>query len=84
MKSFAKVLFGAVAGMAAGAALGILFAPEKGSDTRKKIAQKGEELKDSAKEKFTDLVDMVSDKFDKAKCCAKKVKEDIDAEPNPN
>lgn len=81
MKSFAKVLFGAVAGMAAGAVVGILFAPDKGSDTRKKIAKKGEELKDSAKEKFTDLVDMVSDKFEKAKCCTKKEKDEPVSEP---
>jgi len=35
-----KVLLGVLAGIAAGAAIGILYAPEKGSDTRKKILGK--------------------------------------------
>ena len=36
--STGKVITGIVAGMAAGAVLGILLAPDKGSETRKKIA----------------------------------------------
>ena len=32
-----KVFLGVLAGVAAGAVLGILFAPDKGSKTRKKI-----------------------------------------------
>ena len=34
-----KVLLGVLAGVAVGATLGILFAPDKGSETRKKISQ---------------------------------------------
>ena len=40
MKS-GKILLGIMAGTAAGALLGILFAPEKGPVTRKKILKKG-------------------------------------------
>ena len=50
-----KLLLGLLAGVAVGAALGILFAPAKGSDTRKKIYDKGEDLTEGLKEKF-DLI----------------------------
>ena len=50
-----KVLLGVLAGLAAGAVLGILLAPDKGSETRKKILSKGEELADDLKEKHFTL-----------------------------
>ncbi len=59
-----KVLLGLLAGVAAGALLGVLFAPEKGSDTRKKLLQKGEGYADAIKDKFNTLIDTVSEKFD--------------------
>lgn len=48
-----------VLGAAVGAALGILFAPDKGSETRKKIANKSTDLTDAIKEKFDDLMSEV-------------------------
>jgi gas vesicle protein len=56
-----------LAGAAAGALLCILFAPEKGSTTRKKILSKGEEYADELKEKFNEFVDKVAEKFESAK-----------------
>ena len=65
--STGKVLLGVVAGLAAGAVLGILFAPEKGSDTRRMIKRKSEDLADELKDKFEDFLETVSEKFEKVK-----------------
>ena len=65
--STGKVVLGVLVGLAAGAALGILFAPDKGSETRKKIAKKGEDLVDELKEKFGEFVDSVTEKVESKK-----------------
>jgi len=65
--SSGKVLLGVLAGVAAGALLGILFAPDKGSVTRKKIAKQGEDFADELKAKFDELVDSMSEKYDNVK-----------------
>jgi gas vesicle protein len=66
MKS-GKVVLGVLAGLAAGAALGILFAPDKGTNTRKKIGKKKDEMLDDVKEKFNAMVDSASAKLGLAK-----------------
>ena len=58
-----KVIAGILIGAAAGAALGLLFAPYKGSRTRRKLANAGSELKDSLKEKIEDFVETITDQF---------------------
>lgn len=59
-----KVLLGVLAGAAAGTILGILFAPDKGTETRRKIAEKGDDLVEEVKVKFNGLVDELSKKMD--------------------
>lgn len=57
-----KVVLGILGGVAAGALMGILFAPEKGSKTRKKIADKSKGFADDMKGKFEELYVDVTDK----------------------
>ena len=52
MNNNTKIIVALVAGAAIGAALGVLFAPDKGSETRKKIAEEGKKFADEVKEKF--------------------------------
>lgn len=66
-----KFLLGALAGVAIGAVAGVLMAPDKGSETRRKLAQKGTDmaggLKDKysgLKNKYNDVVDGVAEKLD--------------------
>ena len=61
-----KVILGVLAGVAAGAILGILFAPDKGCETRKKIAKKGGDVADELKNKMNDFVSELTDKFESA------------------
>jgi gas vesicle protein len=62
-----KVLLGVLAGVAVGAALGVLFAPDKGWNTRKRILKKGEDLKDDLIDKFEEFLDSLSVKADEVK-----------------
>lgn len=62
-----KILLGVLAGVAVGALAGILFAPEKGSTTRRNIMNKGEDVLDELKDKFDELVATVTDKFETTK-----------------
>jgi len=65
--SSGKVLLGLLAGVAAGAALGILFAPDKGTETRRTISRKGTEYADELGEKFNSFIDGLSEKGEAVK-----------------
>jgi gas vesicle protein len=62
--SSSKLLAGVLLGAAAGAVLGILFAPDKGTETRRKIAEKGGNLGDTIKTKFNELGEALQEKYD--------------------
>lgn len=51
MNALAKIGVAFIAGAAAGIVAGILLAPEKGSETRKNMANKAREFGDAVKEK---------------------------------
>lgn len=65
--SSGKTLLGVLAGVAIGAILGILFAPEKGSETRKKISKKGDDYTDALQYKFYEFMDSIKQKTEEAK-----------------
>jgi gas vesicle protein len=62
-----KVVLGTVAGVAIGGILGILFAPEKGSVTRKQFAEKGNDCISDLKSKCTDFAETLKENFQAAK-----------------
>jgi gas vesicle protein len=74
MSNTSKVLLGLIAGAAIGGALGILLAPDKGSETRRKIVEKGSDLGDSIagfgenlRDKFNDVVENMKGGFNSTK-----------------
>ena len=60
-----KVILGVLGGVAVGALMGVLFAPEKGDKTRKKIMEKSNDYADELKDKLDSLLGTVTSKYDK-------------------
>ena len=59
-----KLILGVLGGVAVGALMGVLFAPEKGSKTRKKILDKSSDYADDLKYKFDGLLETVNEKYE--------------------
>lgn len=62
-----KLIGALLLGAAIGGILGVLFAPDKGSETRKKIIGKSDDLTDAIKDKFNALVDNFKSEVDMVK-----------------
>ncbi len=62
-----KMILSIAVGVAAGAVIGVLLAPDKGSETRRKISERSNEYADGLKTKFNDFIESMLDKFDSVK-----------------
>lgn len=84
MNDSGKIVTALLAGLAAGAVLGILFAPEKGSETRDRLneslADLGEAIKERAEEQFDQLNDVKEKILSMVKSKLSKVEDGIDEE----
>ena len=73
MTSTEKMILGLGVGLAIGAALGILFAPDKGKETRKKISDGFDQYRDK-------VVDAIDSLKQKAGCKAEEIAQEISEE----
>lgn len=62
-----KAVLGILAGTAIGAGLGILFAPDSGSNTRKKISRKGQDYVDGLSGQFNKMASSIGQEFNMLK-----------------
>ncbi len=82
--STGKILLGVLAGMAAGAAAGILLAPDKGSETRKKISKRSDKFLSDIRGSFGELIDGVNDKLETVLVEANRQPEEYKAKVDPS
>jgi gas vesicle protein len=65
MKDLSKVMLSFIIGALAGAATGLLLAPDKGKNTRKKIKDSINDLSEKAKDSINDLSEKAKKTFSK-------------------
>lgn len=61
-----KVFLGILAGLTAGALLGLLFAPKKEADYIRKITENEDDFKDKLDRKFDQFMEVINKKLNKA------------------
>ena len=69
-----------IRGLSIGFILGVLFAPDKGSTTRRKISGVASDIKDDMADTFNDISDMVSEKITAIKNMVSDITEDAQDE----
>ena len=62
--SKSKLLAGILIGAAVGTVLGILLAPDKGAETRKKLSQKKDKMRENLMNKFGEVKESIKEKYD--------------------
>ena len=82
MANSGKILAALLVGAAAGAVLGVLFAPDKGSETRKKMAGKASELTDEIKERYNKSKEAVNEMKERMASKMEEVKNSTQARSN--
>lgn len=65
MKNTSKILIALGSGLAIGGMLGVLFAPDKGTETRKKISESGKKLSENVKGELRKERDEMERRFNK-------------------
>lgn len=83
MKS-GKLLLGLVSGAAAGAVLGLLYAPKKGKDTRKAITDRSDSYIKDANKGLNDFTDSLNHKVEALKSKTKATFADSKSEEKIN
>lgn len=78
MKNGGKILTALLTGLAAGTVIGILFAPEKGSETRDKLNESLADLSDALKERAEEQFDQLAELKDKLLSAVKSKKAKIE------
>ena len=79
MKDFSKVMLSLIIGALAGAAAGVLLAPDKGKNTRKKVKKSMDDLSKKAKDSMDDLSKKAKDSMEDLSKKAKDSMEDLSA-----
>jgi len=62
-KNSGNILASILTGLFTGVVLGIIYAPDKGTETRKKIKTKINDVKDEATNKYLEMSDKVKDQY---------------------